>query len=101
MQPEVPTDVDTARELLAAARLNNRSERLLAAAQVHAALAVEAAVRELIDALDADRGSLHTAEGSVPAVAEQPGRWAASPPRSAAWRRARPHEDLSTLPRPR
>lgn len=56
MQPEVPTDVDTERELLAAARLNNRSERLLAAAQVHAALAVEAAVRELVDALDADRG---------------------------------------------
>jgi len=56
VEPEVPTDVDTARELLAAARLNNRSERLLAAAQVHATLAVEAAVRELIDALDPERG---------------------------------------------
>ena len=56
MDTEAPTDVVTARELLAAARLNNRSERLLAAAQVHATLAVEAAVRELIDALDAERG---------------------------------------------
>jgi hypothetical protein len=46
-------EVDTARELLAAARLNNRSERMLAAAQVYATLAVEAAVRELIDKLEA------------------------------------------------
>ena len=51
MEPEAPTDVDKARELLGAARLNNRSERLLAAAQVHATLAVEAAVRDLIDTL--------------------------------------------------
>ena len=54
MEPEAPTDVDTARELLAAARLNNRSERLLAAAQVHATLAVESAVRELIRTLATD-----------------------------------------------
>jgi len=50
---EAPTDIDRARELLVAARLNNRSERLLAAAQVHASLAVEAAVRDLIDMLAA------------------------------------------------
>jgi hypothetical protein len=54
VEPEVSADVDKARELLAAARLNNRSERLLAAAQVHATLAVEAAVRDLIDALAAE-----------------------------------------------
>jgi len=54
VEPEASTDVDTARELLAAARLNNRSERLLAAAQVHATLAVEAAVRDLIDTLAAE-----------------------------------------------
>jgi hypothetical protein len=54
VEPEAPTDVDTARALLAAARLNNRSERLLAAAQVHATLAVETAVRELIRTLTTD-----------------------------------------------
>ena len=62
MEPEARTDVDTARELLAAARLNNRSERLLAAAQVHATLAVEAAERELNDTLTAGsdgRGATH------------------------------------------
>lgn len=48
MEPELPSDVDNARELLAKARLNNRSELMLAAAQVHATLAVEAAVRDLI-----------------------------------------------------
>ena len=53
MATEAPTDIDRARELLVAARLNNRSERLLAAAQVHASLAVEAAVRDLIDMLAA------------------------------------------------
>jgi len=44
-------DVDTARDLLGNARHHNRSELLLAAAQVHATLAVEAAVRELLDRL--------------------------------------------------
>ena len=55
MEPEAPIDVDAARELLAAARINNRSERLLAAAQVHATLAVEGAVRELIETLASER----------------------------------------------
>jgi hypothetical protein len=43
-------DVDIARELLAEAEpaMRGRSDRMLAAAQVHATLAVEAAVRELI-----------------------------------------------------
>ena len=41
-------DVDRARELLATAKLQNISDRMLAAAQVHATLAVEAAVRDLI-----------------------------------------------------
>ena len=44
-------DVDRARELLETAKLQNISDRMLAAAQVHATLAVEAAVRELIDAI--------------------------------------------------
>lgn len=48
------SDVDTARELLGNARHHNRSELLLAAAQVHATLAVEAAVRELLDRLDTE-----------------------------------------------
>ena len=52
MQDEPASDVDAARELLGKARLNNRSERMLAAAQVHATLDVEAAVRELIDKID-------------------------------------------------
>jgi hypothetical protein len=43
-------DVDTARDLLERARHRNTSELLLAAAQVHATLAVEAAVRDLIAA---------------------------------------------------
>jgi hypothetical protein len=41
-------DADEARRLLAESRLNNISDRMLAAAQVHATLAVEAAVRKLI-----------------------------------------------------
>ena len=45
-------DVDKAREPLDKARLNNRSELMLAAAQVHATLAVEQAVRELIAKID-------------------------------------------------
>jgi hypothetical protein len=40
---------DRARDLLASAQLRNRSEEMLAAAQVHATLAVEAAVLELIE----------------------------------------------------
>ena len=48
MEPQPASDVEIARELLERARLNNRSERMLAAAQVHATLAVEAAVRDLI-----------------------------------------------------
>lgn len=50
-------DVDAARELLEAAKLHNISDRMLAAAQVHASLAVEAAVRELIDKLTAQSDS--------------------------------------------
>ena len=38
-------DVDRARELLETAKLQNISDRMLAAAQVHATLAVEAAVQ--------------------------------------------------------
>ena len=48
MEPEPPADVDRARELLDKARLNNHSELMLAGAQVHAALAVEQAAREMI-----------------------------------------------------
>ena len=43
-----PLDVDRARELLETAKLQNLWDRMLSAAQVHATLAVEAAVRELI-----------------------------------------------------
>ena len=53
MNPEPPADVDRARELLETAKLQNISDRMLAAAQVHATLAVEAAVRELIAKFDA------------------------------------------------
>jgi hypothetical protein len=53
-KPEPPSDVDRARELLGTAKLQNISDRMLAAAQVHATLAVEAAVRELIDRHEAD-----------------------------------------------
>jgi len=48
MGPQPSSDVDKARELLETAKLQNLSDRMLAAAQVHATLAVEAAVRELI-----------------------------------------------------
>jgi hypothetical protein len=41
-------DAQQARELLEKSRLHNTSDLNLAAAQVHATLAVEAAVRELI-----------------------------------------------------
>ena len=51
------SDVDRARELLETAKLQNISDRMLAAAQVHATLAVERAVRELIAKFDA--GSDH------------------------------------------
>ena len=51
-EPEQPSDVDRARELLGTAKLQNISDRMLAAAQVHATLAVETAVRELIDKLE-------------------------------------------------
>ena len=50
-KPEPQSDVERARELLETAKLQNISDRMLAAAQVHATLAVEAAVRELIDTL--------------------------------------------------
>ena len=53
MRPQPPSDVDRARDLLETAKLQNISDRMLAAAQVHATLAVEAAVRELIDKLGA------------------------------------------------
>ena len=45
---DMTDDVDRARELLETAKLQNISDRMLAAAQVHATLAVEAAVRDLI-----------------------------------------------------
>jgi hypothetical protein len=41
-------DVERARELLEASHLRNTSDLNLAAAQVHATLAVEAAIRELL-----------------------------------------------------
>ena len=41
-------DAELARELLEKSRLHNTSDLNLAAAQVHATLAVEAAVRELL-----------------------------------------------------
>ena len=46
------SDVDRARELLETAKLQNISDRMLAATQVHATLAVETAVRELIEKLE-------------------------------------------------
>jgi hypothetical protein len=49
-------DVDRARELLEKSRLHNLTEHNLAAAQVHATLAVEAAVRELIARIDQGQG---------------------------------------------
>jgi hypothetical protein len=52
MKPEQHSDVDRARKLLEAAKLHNTSDLMLAAAQVHATLAVEAAVRELIAKID-------------------------------------------------
>ena len=66
-------DVDRDRELLETAKLQNISDRMLAAAQVHATLAVEAAVRELIDKLGASSAKwrathgLGSAGGSKPA----------------------------------
>ena len=54
MDPVSNPDAARARELLERSRpaLQNRSDRMLAAAQVHATLAVEAAVRNLIDKID-------------------------------------------------
>ena len=52
MGPQPSSDVDRARELLETAKLQNFSDRMLAAAQVHATLAVETAVRELIAKID-------------------------------------------------
>lgn len=43
------THVDQALDMLAEARIRNVSDKLLAGAQVHATLAVEAAVRDLIE----------------------------------------------------
>ena len=54
MNPEPPTDVDRARELLEASKLHHISDRMLAAAQVHATLTVETAVRDLIAKIDGD-----------------------------------------------
>ena len=51
MDPVSQPDAARARELLEKARLRNESDQMLRAAQVHATLAVEAAVRELIDKL--------------------------------------------------
>ena len=51
MNPVSQPDAARARELLEKARLRNESDQMLRAAQVHATLAVEAAVRELIDKL--------------------------------------------------
>jgi hypothetical protein len=51
----VNAEVNTARQLLETAKIHNRSELLLAAAQVHATLAVEAAVRDLIAAHQAEQ----------------------------------------------
>jgi hypothetical protein len=51
------SDVDDARWLLDRAELHNRSELMLAAAQVHATLAVEQAVRDLIAATGHDESA--------------------------------------------
>jgi hypothetical protein len=48
-------DAATARELVEQAKVHNISDRMLAAAQVHATLAVEAAVRELIETTKSPR----------------------------------------------
>ena len=58
MNPELPSDVKRARELLDASKLHHISDRMLAAAQVHATLAVEAAVRDLIAKIDEDKPRL-------------------------------------------
>lgn len=47
-------DADMARDLLTEARTHRTSDLMLAAAQVHATLAVEAAVRELIEVVRGD-----------------------------------------------
>jgi hypothetical protein len=52
MNPVSNPDVDRARELLEKSRLRNESDQMLRAAQVHATLAVERAVRDLIDKLE-------------------------------------------------
>jgi len=54
MNPVSQPDAARARELLEKARLRNESDQMLRAAQVHATLAVEAAVRELIDKLGSE-----------------------------------------------
>ena len=52
MNPASNPDADRARELLEKSRLRNESDQMLRAAQVHATLAVERAVRDLIDKLE-------------------------------------------------
>ena len=56
MNPVPKSDVARARELLEKAKLRNESDQMLRAAQVHATLAVEAAVRELIVKIDSREG---------------------------------------------
>lgn len=57
-------DADRARDLLAGTPLHNRSEQNLAAAQVHATLAVEAAVRELMAVVEIPQHTLVQHDGS-------------------------------------
>ena len=52
MNPASNPDAARARELLEKSRLRNESDQMLRAAQVHATLAVEQAVRDLIDKLE-------------------------------------------------
>jgi hypothetical protein len=58
MEREISADVDAARDLLERAHLREMTGHLLAAAQVHATLALEAAVRDLITITN-ERDSAH------------------------------------------
>jgi hypothetical protein len=57
-------DVAAARNLVEQAKVHNISDRMLAAAQVHATLAVEAAVRELMAVVAIPQHTLVEHDGS-------------------------------------
>jgi hypothetical protein len=57
-------DVTAARDLLEECPTHRRTDRMLAAAQVHATLAVEAAVRELMAVVEIPQHTLVQHDGS-------------------------------------